>query len=137
MDVGGIGQYGGLYSPYRVNEIPKVDVESVKEQDKLKNDTAAATQIGDSQANGSQSANTQDNRSRIANLENISLTFNKNSEFDYLGQDSNIQSLDMQKAISDMQKDSVLQEYQYFVGSANSLTGNFSDEDGTVFPKQN
>jgi hypothetical protein len=137
MDVGGIGQYVGLYSPYRVNEIPKVDVAPVKEQDKLKNDTAAATQIGDSQATGSQSANTQDNRSRIANLENISLTFNKNSEFDYLGQDSNIQSLDMQKAISDMQKDSVLQEYQYFVGSSNSLTGNFSDEDGTVFPKQN
>lgn len=32
------------------------------------------------------------------------------------GQDSDIKSLDMEKAISDMRKDQVLQQYQFFVG---------------------
>lgn len=36
---------------------------------------------------------------------------------DYKGVDSDIKSLDMEKAISDMQKDQVLQQYQFFVGS--------------------
>ena len=32
------------------------------------------------------------------------------------GQDPELRSLDMEKAISDMQKDQVLQQYQFFVG---------------------
>lgn len=33
--------------------------------------------------------------------------------------DSDIKSLDMEKAISDMRKDQVLQQYQFFVGTKN------------------
>ena len=40
----------------------------------------------------------------------------------------------MQKAISDMQRDSVLQDYQYFIGSSDDLL-KFEDEDGKVFLK--
>lgn len=68
-----------------------------------------------------------------AKLEDISLTFNKKEEFGYIGQDSDIRSLDMEKAISDMKKDSVLQQYQYFVGSARNL--NAGNVDGLVFAK--
>lgn len=57
-------------------------------------------------------------------LENISLTFNKEENFDYIGNDSSLDNLDMQKAVSDMQKDQILQEYQYFVGSAR-ITGSW------------
>ncbi len=34
------------------------------------------------------------------------------------GEDSDIRSRDVQKAISDMQKDQVIRQYHYFVGSA-------------------
>lgn len=68
-----------------------------------------------------------------AALEDISVTFNKQESFDYIGQDSDIYSLDMEKAISDMKKDQVLQQYNYFVGN---IAGPIVDnEDGMVFPK--
>lgn len=73
-----------------------------------------------------------ENRSNVADLENISLTFNKEESFDYIGSDASIKSLDMQKAISDMKKDSILEEYQYFVGNSKNL---YADADGIVIPK--
>ncbi len=42
----------------------------------------------------------------------------------------------MQKAISDMRKDQVLQGYQYFVGSSYNLSEGQQTEDGIVFLKQ-
>lgn len=73
--------------------------------------------------------------SRMADLDQVSLKFNKEDSFGYIGMDSSLDNLDMQKAISDMQKDQVLQSYQYFVGSAGSLFGETSSEDGTVVLK--
>lgn len=66
-------------------------------------------------------------------LEDISLTFNLQEEFGYLGQDSDIRSLDMEQAISDMKKDEVLQQYQYFVGRSQNLLNESTD--GSVFVK--
>ena len=43
-----------------------------------------------------------------------------------------IAGLDVQKAISAMQQDSVLQEYNYFVGSSDKV---FSSSDGVVLAK--
>ena len=57
-----------------------------------------------------------------AALEDISVTFNKQDEFGYIGRDSDIHSLDVEKAISDMRKDQILQQYQYFVGSKTVFT---------------
>lgn len=74
-----------------------------------------------------------DTRTRKADLQNISLTFQKEDSFDYLGSESTLENLDMQKAVSDMRKDSILQEYQYFVGSSQALFQ--PTEDGIVIPK--
>lgn len=38
------------------------------------------------------------------------------------GKDCDLASLDMQKAISDLDKDQVLQQYQFFVGDKDSVT---------------
>ena len=73
--------------------------------------------------------------SRMADLDNTSLKFNKEEPFDYIGMDSSLNDLDMQKAISDMRKDQVLQSYQYFVGSVNDLLGGQPAEDGIVVLK--
>lgn len=42
----------------------------------------------------------------------------RKAEYSLVGADSNIESLNIAKAISDMQRDTILQEYQYFVKSA-------------------
>ena len=57
-----------------------------------------------------------------APLEDISITFHKQDDFSYIGRDSDIHSLDVEKAISDMRKDQILQQYQYFVGSKTVFT---------------
>lgn len=73
--------------------------------------------------------------SRVADLDHVSLKFNKEESFEYIGMDSSLDNLDMQKAISDMQKDQVLQSYQYFVGSAGSMPGEQTSADGLVVLK--
>ncbi|MBO5165151.1 MAG: hypothetical protein J6B90_00945, partial [Lachnospiraceae bacterium] len=70
-----------------------------------------------------------------ADVREISLTFNAKEDFGYIGQDSDIENLDMQKAISDMKKDGILRQYQYFVGSAENLLPKNITEDGAVFLK--
>ena len=66
-----------------------------------------------------------------ASLEDISLSLNEPKGFEMKGRESDIEALDMEKAVSDMQKDEALQQYQYFVGDTNL----FSSEDGVVIAK--
>lgn len=77
---------------------------------------------------------TQKPQPGTTDLENISLKFNKEESFAYIGKDSDLDQLDVQKAISDMKRDQILQGYQYFVGHVDGLLEN--SEDGTVFRKQ-
>ena len=119
--------FGGISSYYnRAYEIPTVTPQEVKKQDELQQTVPSLKdEVLETQA--------LDNRSRTADLENISLTFNKEESYDYLGSESSLSGLDMQKAISDMKRDSVLQEYQYFVGNSQNLFANPAD--GIVIPK--
>lgn len=65
-------------------------------------------------------------------LEDISLSLNEPSGFEMKGRNSDIELLDMEKAVSDMQKDQALMQYQYFVGDSNPF---MSSEDGIVIAK--
>lgn len=67
-----------------------------------------------------------------ASLEDISLSLTETSGFEMKGRQSDITSLDMEKAVSDMQKDQALMQYQYFVGESNVVNNN---EDGIVITK--
>ncbi len=137
MNVNGIGSYGG-FANYKVVDIPKVDLEAVKKQDA---DLAAKKaselyQVPVVEAPKAESVvEVEDNRSRTANLEDISLTFNTGDDFSFLGNDFEIGNLDMQQAISDMRKDKILEDYNYFVGSSENLTKELENEDGKVFLK--
>lgn len=134
--------FGGFQSYYRASEIPKVSEQEVQRQDALKQQSASISEEKNSQqiveTDGYKSEPTDkvseqaDRRPKIADLENISLTFNKEETYDYIGNESGLANLDMQKAISDMRKDEILQGYQYFVGNSNTL---FQSEDGIVIPK--
>lgn len=126
MGIQGIGDYNSTVQNYMVPSIPHVSVEEVRRQDE-----AAELQTV-SEMKPHENTPIQGPR-QDAPLEDISITFNKQQDYGYLGKDSDIHSLDMERAISDMQKDQVLQQYQYFVGNSRNL---FADNaDGVVVPK--
>lgn len=66
-----------------------------------------------------------------ASLEVVSLSLSEPNGFEMKGRDSDLADLDMEKAVSDMQKDQALMQYQYFVGETNVL----NNEDGIVIQK--
>lgn len=131
MGIGPIGSYSGLYGAYGVQNIKTVDIETVKEQDALK---LTQEENGYQQpAVAEAEAQSQHRQKPNADLQDISLTFNQADDFGYIGQDASLSGLDMEKAISDMKKDEVLQQYNYFVGSAQNMITDTAD--GTVFRK--
>ena len=137
MTVGGI--YDSFHSSYGVQQIQTTYVDDADKVGRQTEKTDLSKQAdltvpADNLTSAGEPV--QENQaSRMADLEQVSLKFNKEDSFDYIGMDSNLDNLDMQKAISDMQKDQVLQSYQYFVGSAGSLFGEMPSEDGMVILK--
>ena len=114
MSIDKIGQYGGFYNQYRLPNIQQVSVDDVKKQDEQLSKQQLQQSVATPQIDMAQEASNQ--APRMADLENISLSFNVNETYDYIGKDADLQNLDMMSAISDMQKDKVLEQYQYFVG---------------------
>lgn len=131
MGIGGINQYSNLFQNYKVPSIPTVSVEEVKKQDQARqnqeNQPVLSTDLSYNQPAAIETAKPN------ANLEDISLTFRKEDDFGTIGLDSDIRKLDMEQAISGMQKDSILRDYQFFVGSAQG--GILESADGIVIPK--
>lgn len=138
MAINLFSDYGGFYNNYKLNNIPKVDVETVKAQDEEKRlqdlNVPQIPVVEEIKAEPK-----VDNRSRSADLENISLTFNKGDDFSYIGSEFEIGSLDMEQAISDMRKDKVLEDYQFFVGTSSEAgpvdAQALATDDGKVFLK--
>ncbi len=120
-----MNSYQDFQSNYRINDIPRVNVDDVKAQETVKTpeDLSPIITIEEQQI---------DNRARSVDPNEVSLTFNKNDDFSNIGADKELQTLDIQKAISDMKQDSIFREYQYFVGSASNV---FQSEDGKVLAK--
>ena len=70
-------------------------------------------------------------RQRLLGLEDVSLSFNKNDDFELIGSTSDITSLDIDKALSDVKKDDILSQYRQGEKSIPVYDG----EDGTVIAK--
>lgn len=122
--------FGKVQPYYKASEIPVITPSEIQKQSEQQTD-AKQTKSEDVKSSSTGRA-AEDTRSKVADLRNVSLTFNKEESFDYLGSESGLMNLDVQKAISDMRKDSILQEYQYFVGTSPSF---MNTDDGTVFRK--
>ena len=131
MGISGISDYSQLFQNYRIPEIPVADVKQIQQPVTVQPDAESKKPVDIDLSIEEKSPVSRKN----ADVKELSLTFNANDDFGYIGQDSDIASLDMQKAISDMKKDSILQQYQYFVGSAENLFPQSSSEDGAVFLK--
>lgn len=131
MGIDFLSGYGRMQSYYKTSEIQSVNPEEIKKKEELQQSKLPDKEIPDHSKKAPEV--TEDSRKRTTDLENISLTFHKENSFDYIGSESGLTDLDMQKAISDMKKDQVLQEYQYFVGSAKTLLN--ESPDGQVLKK--
>ena len=122
MGIGGVNGIGriqdyGIQMPDYTKQPAKTEiVEDPKQESRV----ASSDQI-DSGTAGQPAASTQ-RQTANAPLDDISITFHKQDDFGYIGRDSDIHSLDVEKAISDMRKDQILQQYQYFVGSKTVFT---------------
>lgn len=68
----------------------------------------------------------------VADISDVSESLKGIQDFSFIGRESDIRLLDTNKAVSDMKKDDVLSEYQYFVGSAEKL---YNNDDGLVLQK--
>lgn len=131
--VQGIG-FGGLYNAYNRIQYPVQNSDSAKEltngkqqleQNEQEVASVAKTPVMDLKLDSI--------RPRVdAPIEDISLSLNNPSPFEMKGSQSDINSLDISKAVSDMQKDEALWQYQYFVGDQQPI---FQSEDGVVVAK--
>lgn len=66
------------------------------------------------------------------NLEDISRDFSRREAFSFSRLDDNYMNSEIEKAVSTMEKDQSLQQFQYFVGDGNILV---DDADGIVIRK--
>jgi len=118
---------------YQRRDIPQVSLDEIKKQEQesyAENNKLLSNPIESSPVKNIEEVKA----SKVANLEDVSLSF-KDNDLNNIGRDSDLFGLDVQKAVSDMKKDSILEEYQTFVGSANQFS--FSNNDGSVIPKFN
>lgn len=135
MNIGSVSGSSNLADSYKTLSVPSAQVNQAKEPaDILRADELSKNRVVVSEANVHEITPEPVLQTRQdAALEDISLTFNRQDDFGYLGKDSDIHSLDVERAISDMRKDQVLQQYQYFVGRSQNLFARSTD--GVVLAK--
>lgn len=132
MTIGGFSDISFLYRPYDACRIPTADTQ--KSETLGQNITSKQQAVvPEAPVAKAEEATVPVERKNTA-LEDVSLTFLKDDTYDMIGSESDLNKLDMQKAISDMQKDKILQDYNYFVGSSVMQQRNIS-EDGVVVAK--
>ena len=124
MGISSINDYSGLLQNYRVPVIPSVSVDRVREQERLNTETQDIVTAPSHEIQQVEKPVRKD-----AELEDISLRISTTEDLSYLGRDKGIQARAEEKAPDDMRKDKILQQYQYFVGSARSAS---AMADGTV-----
>jgi len=135
MAINGLGSFDIYSSYYSSNSLNRINENPLKQAEQTVSQKDTPKQVEDnlSSARKPLSLNLDVVKSRpTASLENISLSMKSSTEFEMKGRDSEIASLDMEKAVSDMQKDQALMQYTYFVGDSNIIS---QDEDGTVIQK--
>ena len=132
MTIGGYSDISFLYRPYDAYRIPTADTQK---SETLGQDITSKQQavVPEAPVAKAEEATVPVERKNTA-LEDVSLTFLKDDTYDMIGSESDLNKLDMQKAISDMQKDKILQDYNSFVGSSVMQQRNIS-EDGVVVAK--
>lgn len=127
MGVGGFSDYASILKNYDIPVVPDMSLAEVQGREStVREDVPSAVAPREDLLEAPER--------KDAALEDISITFNRQENFGYIGRDSDVRALDVERAIDEMEKDRVLQQYQYFVGSSRDLYG-AEGADGTVIRK--
>ncbi len=134
MAMNGIGQFD-LYNSYRLNRVDEQDAQRLNDQNQKQ--TAEDKQVVNEPKEVSLSLNLDGIRAKQnMSLSDVSLSMNQPSGTSYEMKALSFQpeNDEVDKALSDIQKDSALMQYSYFVGESNVVMDN---EDGVVLRKIN
>lgn len=110
MNISGIRPYTGYYD---YNSIREVRLPSL-EAENLQTDLGQSAPQPQPQVSEEEIAKARENQT--FGSKQYAGTYQPNQEYEMKGVDSDIYNLDVQQALSDMQKDQVIQQYQFFVG---------------------
>lgn len=119
------GVYGYGLSPYIANGFNK----SIDGGDDI-NDIAVSQQENTvaEESIGSPVEDKTPKAPKASNPEDFTFDFKKNNSYNLVAATSPVDDIDVEKAVSEMNKDEVLNQYKFFVGHTNLGT----DADGTV-----
>jgi hypothetical protein len=103
--------YDNYQNGYGSYKIPSADVSSLDKTDgNAKKDSVSAAQPV-AKENIPLTSDNINKASKTASLDSVSVTFNKNESFGYIGSDKDISKLDETRSVSGKQKDSLLNDY--------------------------
>ena len=120
MGINGINNVQNVQNYNYNNTIPKPEQTAQASKTVIAEVPEQESRVQTSQAIAAKDIQPAEQSAKVSSnapLDDISITFHKQDDFGYIGRDSDIHSLDVEKALSDMRKDQILQQYQYFVGS--------------------
>lgn len=107
MNISGIRPYMGYYDYNSIQSVTQ---------------SAKAEQVAPVEPQASSSQQTpqveRDYAAQTFGAADYAKQYQPDAVYDMKGTDSDIRSLDVEQALSDMQKDQVLQQYQFFVGES-------------------
>lgn len=116
MNVSGIRPYAGFYSynSIRLNELRNQQISAAE---------AEGTKVEPVKEEPKVEVKVEQNFSSY----DFAQTYDPTATYELKGEDSDINKLDVQKAVSDLEKDQVLMQYQYFVGDSVHVAQKQSD----------
>lgn len=128
-----ISNYGSNYNDFNIGyirrEIPQMSPEELRVQQREADEQKPQDYLtgGDSQSGKIGIDNYSIEKRRIPTIEAVNFAINADLKVDktLIGADKDIGKLDMEKVVSDARRDTLLGQYNYFVG-------NISTEDGSV-----
>ncbi len=123
MNVSGIRPYAGFYqyNSIKINQLRVQQVEAAQAQEPLQELVEPAEEFAD--------VSVEQNFSSY----DFAQQYRPDEEFELKGVDSDLASLDAERAVSDLAKDQVLQQYQYFVGDDAYLSVKPKQPDEVIF----
>lgn len=116
MTISGIRPYAGFYeyNSIKANELRAEQIAATQKASSVEAEEVSA----ETQSATVQTPAPEQNFTAFDYAQN----YRADETYELKGRDSDLASLDMQKAISDLDKDQVLQQYQFFVGDKDSVT---------------
>lgn len=105
MNISGIRPYSGFYDYNSIQNIDTVAAEQAVSADSAQEAVLNAPVAAD-----------RDTSNQTYNAADYAKQYQADATYDLKGEDSDIRSLDVEQAVSDLQLDKVLQQYQFFVG---------------------